>query len=394
MTQPVLEVADILRGQGNRFLERYQSNFSYQQLKAFRAISSCRTAALGGHIDVCQHCGYEASMSYNSCRNRSCPKCQAQARERWLEAQQQELLNTGYFHVVFTVPHELNPLALKNPARFYHLLFSASSQTLLQVAADPKYLGAEIGFLSILHTWGQNVLVHPHTHCVVPAGGLSPDHQRWIHTHPRFLLPVPVLRSVFRDKFILGLEHLYRNGWLDCSGPAAAFQDRKLLAGLLHRLKRKKWIVYAKPPFGEPAQLLRYLGRYTHRIAISNHRLLAFDGERVTFRWKDYAHGGKQRIMTLAATEFLRRFFLHVLPRGFVRIRHFGLLSNRFRSQRLPLARTLLALDPARPIPQPTPETQAVSAALWHCPKCGGPMCVVRRLTAAELSLLRHIDSS
>ncbi len=203
-----------------------------------------------------------------------------------------------------------------------------------------------------------------------------------------------MLRSVFRDKFILGLEHLYRNGWLDCSGPAAAFQDRKLLAGLLHRLKRKKWIVYAKPPFGEPAQLLRYLGRYTHRIAISNHRLLAFDGERVTFRWKDYAHGGKQRIMTLAATEFLRRFFLHVLPRGFVRIRHFGLLSNRFRSQRLPLARTLLALDPARPIPQPTPETPAVSAALWHCPKCGGPMCVVRRLTAAELSLLRHIDSS
>jgi hypothetical protein len=275
MSRTAMEVADILRAQGDRFLERYQSSFSNQQLKAFRAISRCRTAALGGHIDVCHHCGYEAGMSYNFCRNRSCPKCQAQARERWLEARQQELLDTGYFHVVFTVPHELNPLALKNPARFYHLLFSASSQTLLEVAADPKYLGAEIGFLSILHTWGENVLHHPHTHCVVPAGGLSPDHQRWIHTHPRFLLPIPVLRSVFRDKFILGLEHLYRNGCLDCSGPAAAFQDRELLAGLLARLKRKKWIVYAKPPFGEPAQLLRYLGRYTHRIAISNHRLLA-----------------------------------------------------------------------------------------------------------------------
>lgn len=236
---------------------------------------------------------------------------------------------------MFTVPHELNPLALKNPASFYDLLFSASSQTLLEVAADPKYLGAEIGFLSILHTWGQNVLAHPHAHCVVPAGGLSPDHQRWIHTHPRFLLPISVLRQAFREKFLLRLEHLYSSGLLDCSGPAAAFQDRELFSELLNQLRKKKWIVYTKPPFGGPANVLRYLGRYTHRIAISNHRLLAFDGERVSFRWKDYAHGGKQRIMTLDATEFLRRFFLHVLPKGFVRIRHFGLLSNRFRSHRL-----------------------------------------------------------
>ena len=383
-----MEVADILRAQGYPFLEHYQSSFSYQQLKAFRAILRCRTAALGGHIDVCLKCGHEEGISYNSCRNRSCPKCQAQARERWLEARQQELLDTGYFHVVFTVPHELNPLARNSPALFYDLLFAASSQTLLEVAADPKRLGAEIGFLSILHSWGSNLLLHPHVHCVVPAGGFSPDHQRWIHTHPRFLLPIPVLRRVFRDKFLFALNRLYSNGSLDCSGPAAAFSER------LNQLRKKKWIVYAKPPFGGPAHVLRYLGRYTHRIAISNHRLLAFDGERVSFRWKDYAHGGKQRIMTLAATEFLRRFFLHVLPRGFVRIRHFGLLSNRFRSHRLLLARKLLARDGRDQLPQPAQTTSAANAPLWHCPNCGGPMGVARSLTAAELSLLRQINSS
>ncbi len=389
-----MEVADILRAQGDRFLGRYLSSLDFQQLKAFRAVSRCRTAALGGHLDVCLSCGHQAGISYNSCRNRSCPKCQAQARERWIEARQQELLDTNYFHVVFTVPHELNPLALNNPARFYHLLFTATAHTLLEVAADPKHLGAEVGFLSILHTWGQNLLAHPHIHCVIPAGGLSPDHKRWIHTRYRFLLPLRVLRRVFRGKFIAGLRRLHRSGLLDCSGPAAAFHHPRQFAQMLRPLYRQDWVVYAKQAFGGPSQVLRYLGRYTHRIAISNHRLLAFDGERVTFRYKDYARGGKQRIMTLSASEFLRRFFLHVLPRGFVRIRHFGLLSNRFRSQRLPLARTLLALDAAHPIPQPAPVTPAVNAPLWHCPKCGGPMCVARRLTAAELSLLSYLDSS
>jgi hypothetical protein len=394
MSRPAMEVADILRAQGDRFLERYFSSLDFQQLKAFRAVSRCRTAALGGHLDVCLSCGHQAGISYNSCRNRSCPKCQAQARERWIEARQQELLDTNYFHVVFTVPHELNPLALNNPARFYHLLFTATAHTLLEVAADPKHLGAEIGFLSILHTWGQNLLAHPHIHCVIPAGGLSPDHERWIHTRYRFLLPLRVLRRVFRGKFIAGLRRLHRSGLLDCSGPAAAFHHPSQFAQQLRLLYRHHWVVYAKQAFGGPAQVLRYLGRYTHRIAISNHRLLAFDGERVTFRYKDYAHGGKQRIMTLNASEFLRRFFLHVLPRGFVRIRHFGLLSNRFRSQRLPLARTLLAFDAAHPIPQPAPVTPAVNAPLWHCPKCGGPMCVARRLTAAELSSFSYLDSS
>jgi len=394
MTRPAIEVADIARAQGRQFLERYHSSLSYQQLKAYRAVLRCRTAALGGHIDECHGCGYQAPISYNSCRSRCCPKCQAQARQRWIEARQRDLLPTGYFHVVFTLPHELNVFALTSPAPFYDLLFSASSQTLLEVAADPARLGAEIGLLAILHSWGSNLLLHPHIHCVVPAGGLSPDHQRWIHTrHPRFLLPLAVLRTAFRGKFSHGLEQLYHKGLLDCGGPAEPFQDRERFSALLEQLRRKKWIVYAKPPFGEPAHVLRYLGRYTHRIAISNHRLLDFDGERVAFRWRDYAHGNKQRIMTLESTEFLRRFFLHVLPKGFVRIRHFGLLSNRFRHQMLPLARTLLARDGGHPLPEPAPVTPLQAAPLWHCPRCGGPMRVARRLTAAELYLV-DFDSS
>jgi hypothetical protein len=262
------------------------------------------------------------------------------------------------------------------------------------VAAAPNWLGAEIGFLAILHTWGSNLMLHPHAHCVVPAGGLSADHQRWIHTcHPRFLLPIPVLRKVFRQKFTDGLEHLYRQGLLDCGGPAKALADQEQFSELLEQLRHKEWVVYAKPPFGDPAHILRYLGRYTHRIAISNHRLLDFDGEKVTFRYKDYAHGGKQRIMTLHASEFLRRFFLHVLPRGFVRIRHFGLLANRFRQQSLPLARTLLARDGRPPLPTPAPMTPAQAVPLWQCPRCGGPMRVARRLTAAQL-YLEQLDSS
>lgn len=381
-----MEVADILRAQGNRFLERYQSSFSYQKLKAFRAVSRCRTAALGGHLDVCLRCGHEAGISYNSCRNRHCPKCQAGARQQWLDARQQELLDTGYFHVVFTVPHQLNPLALTSPAVFYDLLFSATAQTLLEVAANPEHLGAEIGLLSILHTWGQNLLLHPHIHCVIPAGGIAPDHKRWIATRHRFLLPIPVLRKVFRGKFTAGLRRLYGKGLLDCSGPADAFQQPRQFAQLLRTVHRQHWVVYAKQAMGGPAQVLRYLGRYTHRIAISNHRLLGFDGQRVTFRWKDYAHGGKQRSMTLDASEFLRRFFLHVLPSGFVRIRHFGLLANRFRTQRIALARTLLALDQAHPIMPQAPESSTNKAPLWHCPKCGGPMSVLRRLDPMEIN--------
>jgi len=264
------------------------------KLKAFRAVSRCRTAARGGHKDKCVNCQFEAPISYNSCRSRCCPKCQARARRQWLEAQQRDLLNTNYFHVVFTLPHELNPLALTTPKPFFDLLFEASSQALLQVAADPKRLGAEIGFLSVLHTWSQNLLGHYHVHSVVPAGGLSPDHQRWIPTsHPLFLVPIPTLRTVFREKFLAGLRQLYRKDMLDLTGPAAAFSDHASFEQLMEKLDKKNWFVYAKPPFGGPEHVLRYLGRYTHRMAISNHRLTAFDGEHVSFRWQDYAHGSK-----------------------------------------------------------------------------------------------------
>jgi hypothetical protein len=291
-------------------------------------------------------------------------------------------LNTNYFHVVFTLPHELNPLTLTSRRPLLELLFDASSRTLLEVAADPKRLGAEIGFLSILHTWGSNLLPHYHIHAVVPGGGLSADHQRWIHTtHPMFLLPVPVLRTVFRKKFLAGLHHLYRKGLLNLRGPAAPLRDPALFDQLIEKLGNKNWYVHAEPPFGGPEHVLRYLGRYTHRMAISNHRITAFDGERVSFRWRDYAHGGKQRVMTLDAVNFLGRFFLHVLPKSFVRIRRYGLLSNRFRKQLLPLARTLLAAQGREPLSLPP----LPDCAPWHCPRCGKAMRVVQRYTAAQL---------
>jgi hypothetical protein len=333
-------------------------------------------------------------ISYNSCRNRHCSKCQTQARERWLAARERELLTTSYFHVVFTVPHELNVLALENPRLFYDLLFTASAQTLLEIAIDRKHLGAEIGMISILHTWGQNLLLHPHIHCAIPAGGLSPDHRCWIRPRYSFFLPVKILSRVFRGKFLAGLKRLHRRNKLCCTGPAGALADPQQFAKLMRRLHRHDWIVYAKPAFGGPMQVLRYLGRYTHRVAISNHRLLAFDQERVTFRWKDYAHGGKQGKMTLGATEFLRRFFLHVLPRGFVRIRHFGFLANRFRASRLALSRQLLSSSSSTLIEAGTCKASAESSSVWHCPRCGATMIVVQRFTAAELSTCTYFDSS
>jgi hypothetical protein len=382
MSRPAVEVADILRAQGQRFVDRYRSSFGFQQIKAFRAIQNCRTAALGGHRDACPQCGHQA-ISYNSCRNRHCPKCQTQARERWLAARQRELLPTRYFHVVFTVPHELNVLALSSARLFYNLLFTASAATLLEIAADPKHLGAEIGILSILHTWGQNLLLHPHLHCVIPAGGFALDRTTWVKPPYPFFLPVKVLSRVFRGKFLAGLKRLYRRHKLRCAGPASALADPRQFGRLLRSLYKQDWVVYAKPAWGGPTQVLRYLGRYTHRVAISNHRLLSFDGERVTFRWKDYAHGSQPRIMTLAAIEFQRRFFLHVLPKGFVRIRHFGCLANRSRSHSLPLCRKLLPTAPPSQSSDPLPPPQT---ALWHCPHCGSVMAIVQRFKPGELS--------
>jgi len=376
-----VEVADIVHAQGDRFIERNRSGLSYQQLAVLRALGSCRTSALGGHVDRCSSCGYQA-ISYNSCRNRHCPKCQAQARERWLAAREQDLLGVSYFHVVFTLPQELNALCKRNAKVLYNLLFRASAETMLELAADPKHLGAEIGFLSILHTWGQNLSLHPHVHCVVPAGGLSPDHQRWIRPKYRFFLPVKVLARIFRQRFMRGLRRAYRRNQLAFGGKTAALADAGRFQAFVNTLFAQDWIVYAKPSFGGPRTVLRYLGRYTHRVAISNHRLLAFDGERVTFRWKDYAHGNQHRTMTLPAPEFLRRFLQHVLPRGFVRIRQFGYLASPCRTGRLALARKLLEFIATRE----TLTTTAVPAT-WNCPRCGGTMQIGPNLTGPELAL-------
>jgi hypothetical protein len=389
MSRPTFEVADLIHAQGERFVNQYRRHLSYQQLKVLRAIAQCRTAALGGHIDDCSRCGHKA-ISYNSCRNRHCPKCQAQARQRWLAAREQELLGVPYFHVVFTLPHALIPLCQRNPRILYDLLFQASAATMLEVAADPKHLGAQIGFLSILHTWGQNLLPHPHVHCVIPAGGLSPDRTRWVYPKYPFFLPVKVLSRVFRGKFVGRLKRAFRMKKLQFPPTNAALEQPKLFLRFLRTLFREDWVVYAKPAFGGARKVLRYLGRYTHRVAISNHRLLAFDGERVTFRWKDYAHGNQQRHMTLAATEFLRRFLQHVLPRGFVRIRQFGFLANSCRTARLRLIRELL--PQAR---EPPSAPVASEARTWNCPCCGGPMRIGVPLSAAELaSRCSFFDSS
>jgi hypothetical protein len=310
MTRPAVEVADILRAKGSNFIDRHRNGIRFQQLKVMRAIVRCRTAALGGHIDKCLQCGKDWGLSFNSCRNRHCPKCQAQARKRWIAARERELLKTAYFHVVFSLPHQLNALIHQNEVELYNLLFRAVAETLVEVARNPKHLGAEIGFFGILHTWGQNLLFHPHIHCVVPAGGLAPGHSRWIRGSNRYLLPQEVLRTVFRGKFVDGLEQAFAQNRLRFDGLIQHLAEPKNFAAFVRQLYRHKWVVYAKAPFGGPEHVLRYLGRYTHRVAISNHRLLAFDGDNVTFRWRDYAHGNVQRVMTIAAEEFIRRFLM------------------------------------------------------------------------------------
>jgi hypothetical protein len=379
VSRPAVEVADVLHAQGEHFLTRHPW-LSVQQRTVLRALQRCRTAALGGHVDQCGTCGHRA-ISYNSCRNRHCPKCQAQARERWLTARERELLNVPYVHVVFTLPHALHPLCRRNAALMYTLLFEASAATLLEVAADPHHLGAEIGFLSILHTWGQTLVRHPHVHCVVPGGGFSQDRQHWIPLkYTGFFLPVKVLSRVFRGKFVKRLRRAYVRGELDLGGASATLRTPACWHAFVDALFRTDWVVYAKPAFGGPAAVLRYLGRYTHRVAISNHRLVAFDGERVTFRWKDYAHDSQRRTMTLTAMEFLRRFVQHVLPRGFVRIRQFGYLANHCRTVRLALARCLLARIPSRPLPDAPTEPG------WTCPQCGAPMVLGPVLTTRQLA--------
>ena len=388
MTRPVLEVADILHAQGDAFVEQHPW-LSVQQRSVLRAIARCRTAALGGHLDRCDACGHQA-ISYNSCRNRHCMKCQAQARERWLCARERDLLDVPYVHVVFTLPHTLLPLAYRNSARLYTWLFQASAATLREVAADPRHLGAAIGVLRLLHTWGQTLVRHPHVHCVVPAGGLSPDHQRWVSPkYAGFFLPVKVLSRVFRGKFVEALRRAYARDELDLAGGSEPLRDPDQWRRFVNTLFETDWVVYAKPAFGGATAVLRYLGRYTHRVAISNHRLRAFDGERVTFQWKDYAHESQSRTMTLSTMEFLRRFVQHILPRRFVRIRQSGLLANTCRTARVALARTLLT-----PAPTTAPSRDATTIvttdtaprATWACPRCGAAMIVGPVLSALQLA--------
>jgi Putative transposase/Transposase zinc-binding domain len=387
VTRPHLEVADVIRACGEEFLDAYGDILSPEQRRVLIDLPRCRTAALGGHVEECDRCGHR-QVAYNSCRNRHCPKCQASAAAEWMEAREAELLPVEYYHIVFTLPAALNPIALQNPRVVYGLLFRAASETLQQVAADPDHLGAEIGFLAVLHTWGQNLQHHPHVHCVVPGGGISPDASRWIASRPGFFLPVRVLSRVFRGKFLSWLRAAFDRGRLAFHGKLSSLADPGVFQRRLADSARTEWVVHAKPPFGGPQQVLKYLARYTHRVAISNHRLIGLEGDQVEFLWKDYADEGKPKTMKLKAVEFIRRFLLHVLPAGFVRIRHYGFLANRVCREKLDLCRTLLA---ALTTPQPVaaelpcePERSIEREAEAHiCPACGeGHMIIIEAFPA------------
>lgn len=371
-----LEVADIFRQIGPVYREEHTAALSRGQRRVMSAIEQCRTAALGGHVEQCDACGHQR-IAFNSCRNRHCPKCQSLLRAQWLQDRQAELLPVEYFHVVFTLPQEVAAIAYQNKAVVYDILFHATSQTLRTIAADPKHLGAEIGFIAILHTWGQNLLHHPHLHCVVPGGGISPNRESWISCRAGFFLPVRVLSRLFRRLFLAQLQQAFDRGELHFFNSLDALQNRVAFVKYLAPATHAEWVVYAKPPFGGPQQVLEYLGRYTHRVAISNNRLLEFCDGTVTFAWKDYRHEARNKTMHLDAKEFIRRFLLHVLPPGFQRIRHYGLLANRYREVKLDDCRQLLAA------PAPVVELPDVSldyrdryqrltgVSLRNCPHCG-----------------------
>jgi hypothetical protein len=375
-------VADIVRRHGDRFLETHRTWVTGQHRRVLRAIARCRTAALGGHRDRCERCAHPA-LSYNSCRDRHCPKCLTAARNYWVAAREQELLPVGYVHLVFTMPQPLAPLALVNQRVVYDVLFQAAAETLRQVAAHPKRLGADVGGLMVLHTWGQRLQHHPHVHCVVPMGGLSSDGTRWIHARPRFFLAIPVLRQVYRGKLVAALRDEFAGGRLSFPGQLAPLGTDRAFRAFLRSLYRQPWVVYAKPPFGSPAHVLHYLARYTHRVAISNHRLVTVTDDTVAFRWKDYRHGSQVRTLTLDIDQFLRRFLLHVLPKRFVRIRYFGFLASRRRTRSLPQCRQAIGVAPP-PVERPAP---ARPPTTWPCPRCGGAMRLVERLTAPQLLL-------
>ena len=400
MDRPKLEVADVFRRYGEAYRQQHGASMSPAQRRVMTAIAVCRTAALGGHLERCDECGHERN-AYNSCSDRHCPKCQSLARAEWIRDRQAELLDCGYFHVVFTVPEEIAVLAYQNKAVVYGILFRAAAETLRTIAADPKHLGAEIGFFAVLHTWGSTLVHHPHLHCVVAGGGLSPGGDRWISCRPRFFLPVRVLSALFRRLFLEQLEQAFAIGKLMFFNSLAGLADRLKFARYLAPLRKVKWVVYAKPPLAGPQEVVDYVGRYTHRVAISNNRLLDIDDGKVTFRYKDYRQAGEQKTMTLEAEEFIRRFLLHVLPSGFQRIRYYGFLGNRYREQKLARCRQLLGMAAAKP-PVSDAGTdyrdryeELTGNSLRICPRCRqGHMVVVQILPKTVSKAAVHIDSS
>jgi hypothetical protein len=373
---PALEVADIFRRHGESYRRAHADHLSRSERRVMGAIEACRTAALGGHVERCAECGL-VRISYNSCRDRHCPKCQGSARAAWVAARQTELLPAPYFHVVFTLPAPAAEIAFQNKAEVYAILFKAAAETLSTIAADPKHLGAEIGFVAVLHTWGQNLQHHPHVHCLVPGGGLSVDGSRWVSCRPGFFLPVRVLSRLFRRLFLEKLKAAFEAGRLAFFGAHVKLAAAPIFARRLSELRRGEWVVYSKRPFAGPAAVLAYLGRYTHRVAISNNRLIDMMDSRVRFRWRDYRHHNKNKVMTLAADEFIRRFLLHSLPDRFHRIRHYGFLGNRHRAEKLALCRELLAIGAAAPPSKADEPGQPRDRSFDLCPCCGGRMEMV-----------------
>src|SRR5919198_2801506 len=390
MDRPTLEVADLFRHYGDLYREQAGASLSIAQRRVMTAIEQCRTAALGGHVEQCDRCGHRR-VWYNSCRDRHCPSCQSLARAAWIEDRKAELLDTEYFHVVFTVPDEIAVIASQNKAQVYRILFRATAETLRTIAADPQHLGAEIGFFAVLHSWGQTLVHHPHLHCVVPGGGLSSDETRWVSCRPGFFLPVRVLSRLFRRLFLESLQHAFDSGQLQFSASLQALSDRDVFTDHLEPVRRAEWVVYAKPPFAGPQQVLDYVGRYTHRVAIANHRLIDMENGHVRFRYKDYRAKSPdtQKTMTLAAPEFIRRFLLHVLPPGFHRIRYYGFLGNRHRGEKLARCRqclgTALAPEPVHQAPASSDYRDRYEAltgrSLRVCPRCQtGQMLIVERI--------------
>jgi hypothetical protein len=386
MSRPYLEVADVFRRHGAGWRAANQGHLSLGQRRVMTAIEICRTEALGGHVERCENCAH-TRISYNSCRNRHCPKCQWSAAQRWMEAREAELLPVPYFHVVFTLPSTIAAIAFQNRAKVYGLLFQTAAETLTTIAGDPKHLGAEIGLTAVLHTWGQNLDHHPHVHCIVPGGGLSPDRARWVRCRPGFFLHVRVLSRLFRRLFLEGLEAAFDAGELQFFGELARLKEREAFLAYLARRRTREWVVYSKQPFAGPAQVLAYLARYTHRVAIGNNRLVELTDAHVRFRWKDYRANDrdKNKVMTLAVGEFMRRFLMHVLPDGFHRIRHYGLFANGHRAENLALCRERLD------VPMTTRETESVgrtdqSQATIEpppCPCCGGRMRIIETFAGA-----------